>query len=290
MENLNSDVIPVGSGSTSKGKKFYVNDDFFDDMTSVQYWVLGIFASDGCVWRNHAKLCQSGDAGLMVIRYIKNLIQSESPIYVRTLDVGKPVYSICFSSSKMIDIFRKYGIVQNKTKTYSLPNIPDEYLPSFLAGYVEGDGCITISKYKRATNLLSASFVGTKEFVEACAKRIPISGKVRKHSLSEIYEIRWYSKKAIQFCEWLYSDKELYHSYKYDNYLAGKELYATTRYVRFGEIKEHMIQDFNSGLVSTGKECAEKYGLREQTVFRWLKGWREQGVINRDYHIITKEI
>lgn len=255
-------------------------------MTPVQYWVLGLFASDGYVWDNHALLNQSGSAGLKVIWYIKTLLQCEAPIHVREPNTGKLVYSIQFSSSKMIDVFRKYGIVQNKTKTYTLPDIPDEYLPSFLAGYVEGDGCITISKYKHATDLLCASFVGTKEFIEECAKRIPIHGSVRKHSLSDIYEIRWYSEKAIQFCEWLYSFDELYHSYKYDNYLYGKALYKTTRNSRFGELKERIISDYNSGIVNTAKECSELYGIKEQTIFRWLKHWLEQGIINRDYHIV----
>lgn len=267
-------------------RKYHVDDNFFDEMNDIQYWMLGLFASDGYVWGNNALLSQSGDAGLKLVEYTRDLLHCTAPISSKKPDIGQEVHRIQFSSEKITNVFKQFGIVQNKTKVFCMPDIPDHYLPSFLAGYVEGDGCITISKYDHATDMLCASFVGNKDFIEECARKIPVKGKVRKHSMSDIYEIRWYSEKAIQFCEWIYGSAELYHSYKYENYINGKELYGNSRYAKSKALQEKIIADYNSGLFNTGKECADKYGLREQTVFRWLKKWLENGLINRDYHIV----
>ena len=149
------------------------------------------------------------------IEYILNEFQSDYPPRISYPKNGKPVYSISFSSGKIRDVFHKFNILERKTKTYSLPDcIDDVYLPAFLAGYIEGDGCITIAKDKAEPKYLCVSFVGTKQFIEECAKRIPVPGHVRKHSQSDVYEIRWNSKNAVDFCGWIYGDRDLYHSYK----------------------------------------------------------------------------
>ena len=66
---------------------------------------------------------------------------------------------------------------------------------------------------------LSVSFVGTKEFIMSCNEMLPVKGAIRKHNLSSVYEIRWYGKKAVNFCKWLFQYPELYHGIKYTNYL-----------------------------------------------------------------------
>ena len=39
----------------------------------------------------------------------------------------------------------KYGVLEDKShKDFHMPNIPNEYINSFILGYFDGDGCITI--------------------------------------------------------------------------------------------------------------------------------------------------
>lgn len=283
--NIGCEVIHTGDREIFRGKKFSVDDGFFDVMSDEQYWALGLYASDGSVHNNQIYISQSGDDGLRRVLFLRSLLKSEYPIRSAEPKIGKTAYSLIFSSKKIVSIFEEYGIVENKTKIFTLPDIPERFLPAFISGYVEGDGCITIINASHS-KILMASFVGTKEFVEECSKRIPIKGKIRKHSMSDICEIRWYSKHAVQFCEWMYSCGVIYRSYKYDNYLIGKDLYESSRDVRFGRLKEEIINDFNNGVISTVREAIDKYKIKNKTLaYKWFCSWYKSGLLNRDYHI-----
>lgn len=258
-------------------RTYNLNDNFLDEEKPEKYWLLGILASDGCIKNNQIQIEQSGDFGLKTIQYIKSLLSAESPIY--HYETGFQIsYMIQMSSKKMVNDLSKYNIVPNKTKTYRYPEIPDKYASSFLAGYVEGDGCVTISKGNHC-DYLNASFVGTKEFIEKCFDIIPIKGHVRKHSSSNVYEIRWYGEKAIQFCDWLYENQSLYHGYKYDNYIAGKETFKNKNKYRYRIIKEKVLKDLQAGVPNIEKYSKE-INIPFQTIYKWRKVWIEQKILS----------
>lgn len=281
-------VVPRGERWCFRGKHFKVNDNYFIDMGPKQYWLLGVYASDGYVSGNHTSLSQSGPNGLKILSYIKDELQCEAPIVSYEPQVGQTVYQLKYSSKRIAEVFSTFGIVQNKTKTFALPpGIDSNNIKPFIAGYIDGDGCITIVHHKRATDMLCVSFVGTESFIYECSKLIPIPGKMRKHSMSDVYEIRWYSSKAIDVCEWIYSDNDIYHSYKFDAFVHGRELYHTTRDYRFGKLHQSIIDDFNSGELKTVKDCYLKYGTNATLMYNWFREWYKAGLLNRDYHIIN---
>jgi hypothetical protein len=261
-------------------RKYKINDNFLDDMKELQYWFVGLIASDGSRGKhNQITLSQSSNNGLKLIQYINELLCSSFPIKHNATN-GEDAHSITFTSKNIVDKLENYNIIRNKTYSYTLPEIPDQYFTSFLAGYIEGDGCITISHNGLNCHYLCASFVGTKEFVEACQKRIPIeSNKIRKCHNSSVYEIRWNGEKAIEFCDWLYSYDNLYHSYKYDNYIKAKENFKNTRKERYKIIKDQVLNDFKNGRVGLIMEYAKKINIPFQTIYTWKKKWEGEGLI-----------
>lgn len=53
---------------------------------------------------------------------------------------------IVFTGSEhLFNVLKSYGFSENKShKDYTIPNIPRQFINSFVRGYFDGDGCITI--------------------------------------------------------------------------------------------------------------------------------------------------
>lgn len=251
---------------------YSVNDNFFDEMSELQYWFIGLLASDGFVEKvNQIGISQSGDDGYKLLCYIKEILCCDSPISILKT-YRKPAYRLIFSSPKIRNVIAKYNIIPNKTKVFDMPNIPDKYFNAFICGYIEGDGSITISKNKNGCHYLSVSFVGNKDFILKCQEMIPIKGSVRKHSLSDIYEIRWYGKTAIKFCDWLYQ-YNLYQSYKYYNYYQAKKMSDDSKRVQFKHIKEQVYQDYVAGNIVNIVQYAKQINIDPKNIYRWRNEW-----------------
>lgn len=255
---------------------YKVDDDFFDIESHEKYWLIGLIASDGSIGKyNQIVLSQSGEEGLNRINYVKRLLNSNYPINAKQTS-GEIAYIFQISSVKMVRQLEGYNIVRNKTLIYTFPVIPEKYLCSFLAGYIEGDGCITVSHNKDNVEYLSVSFVGTKEFIMSCNEMLPVKGAIRKHNLSSVYEIRWYGKKAVNFCKWLFQYPELYHGIKYANYLYGKNIVEKSRDAKYSKIKEIVLNDFLNENVNV-VNYAKSINIPFQTLYKWKKEWKLGG-------------
>ena len=260
-------------------RKYNINDKFLENMTELQYWFVGLIASDGSrAMYNQIQLSQSGECGLKLVRYVSNLLKSTFPIYERETD-KKICYAISFTSEPIVKKLETFNVIRNKTYNYTLPDIPIKYFPAFLAGYVEGDGCITISDNGLGYHYLCASFVGTKNFVIECAEKIPFKSKIRKHTNSSVFEIRWNGENAIRFCEWLYSFDNLYHGYKYNNFIKAKEAFKNSRKERYKKIKNKVLNDLKNNKVNSIMQYAEKINLPFQTIYDWKDKWEKEGLL-----------
>lgn len=259
-------------------RKYLVNDDFFDTESPEKYWLIGLLASDGSIGKyNQVKLSQSGEDGLKLVQYVKSMLEAESPIRINKTS-HKNSYELTVSSQKIVDTLAEYNVVRNKTLNFTMPKIPYEFLDAFIAGYIEGDGCVTISKNKDNCHYLSVSFVGTPEFVNVCQYLIPIRGTVRKHNLSNVYEIRWYGKQAIKVCRWIYQNPNLYHGYKYKNYEVAEENYANSRESKYNKIKSKVLEDFQNGISNVMKYASE-INVPFQTIYKWKNTWMKEGLL-----------
>lgn len=227
---------------------------------------------------NQIGISQSGDTGEKLVKYVKSILSSESPIR-RIKTSRQDSYQLIISSKKIVDRLQEFNIVQSKTKIYDLPNIPYTHFNDFLVGYIEGDGCITISDNGIGCKYLSVSFVGTQNFINHCDQMIPIKGHIRKHNLSDIYEMRWNGEMAIQFCDWLYSTSCLYHSYKYENYIKAKNEFKNTRKERYATIKSKILSDLQNQTIDSIMSYAKQINIPFQTIYNWKKKWEREGLL-----------
>ena len=180
-----------------------------------------------------------------------------------------------------------FNIVPAKTYDFDYPDIiPSEFVSAFIAGYIEGDGCISKHKSKYGTDYLCVSFVGTPKFIDKCHEIIPIKGSVSNVNHSFVKCISWSGLKAIELCDWLYSYDTLYHSYKYNNYIIIKAIVESSNYYKRKKAHDEVLKLFEDGNIQSYSEVAEKFGVKRDLVRNWIYNAYKSGKVTRDYRYL----
>lgn len=142
--------------------KFKLNDTYFSIIDTPQkaYW-LGFISADGCIYR--------GADRTAMLSISLNKKDEEILFRIReVLDTDKPIYydknnmaTLQISSDKLCDDLLKIGIGVRKTFDFSptliFNNIPSKFFPSFLLGYFDGDGSISIPENTISKSKVSIS-------------------------------------------------------------------------------------------------------------------------------------
>ena len=128
------------------GRRYDLNESFFEKPNVYNCYVAGLLAADGCVKRGNGK---RGDSlslflhknDMHIIETIKQLLSFTGEIKTTSDKTQKGLY-IC--SKKIIhDLEVNFNIVPSKTFILQPPNITDEILiKAFIKGYIDGDGGI----------------------------------------------------------------------------------------------------------------------------------------------------
>jgi hypothetical protein len=250
-------------------KTYGVNEKFLDNIGKEQAWFLGIMASDGCIVNDNLfSVSQSNDEGLKMIEYIKNLIGFTGKIYK-----SNNAYAIQISSRKLIEKMKEYNIINKKSLTYTFPEkLSPEYHSSFLRGYIDGDGCVTISSngnLKYNTRYLVLCFVGTEQFIKVCEKLTPKGSHTYKiKNATNCCDLRWNGEKAIEAGKWFYEDPDLYKGKKYFAYKDFADNY-TPKYKKYEPKREEFKKLFEEGIKIS--EIEKRIGIPFQTLYIWKK-------------------
>ncbi|WP_438318923.1 LAGLIDADG family homing endonuclease [Sporosarcina sp. FA9] len=139
------------SGQPRKNK---VNEDFFKTWTHEMAWVLGLFVTDGHVnKRIHSIYFAQKDE--RILRQIAKYMEAD---YVLAPNKDPDSTPILIINSKVMKFdLETLGINANKSLSVPFPNVPDEYLPSFIRGVIDGDGWVQDRGY--VMNVTTASLV-----------------------------------------------------------------------------------------------------------------------------------
>lgn len=152
----------------------HVNKDFFKKWTSEMAYVLGFFAADGTMIRNNrgAHFIEFHITDKDILLEIRKALESDHKISVRNRgDNCKLGYRLQIGSKEIFDDLTNLGFIPNKSKKLLFPNIPEKYLPHFVRGYFDGDGCVYFKKHKAKDRInprwvFSTRFTsGSKQFL-----------------------------------------------------------------------------------------------------------------------------
>lgn len=193
-------------------------EDFFKSINSPEkaYW-LGWLITDGCVYNNAIQLTILKD-DIKILNLLSKDLGVHNKVSITTTGYAR-FYLGC---ANMVEDLAKYGIVQNKTFSVTIPKMPQRYYSHLLRGMFDGDGGLSIfTRYNHS--VFELSFTGNKYCVEAFNDLIHQNLNMDKRTVTRngsIFRLRWTRRNdIIKILDWLYSDcGEHFLDRKYDKF------------------------------------------------------------------------
>ena len=123
-----------------------INERCFDDINSISSYWLGYLFADGCVCNTtgnrHIISLTSIDRDMM--EKYSSFLEHKGNIGSRKIKNGL-VYTLGIDNRYLYDKLNNYDMINRKTHILCPPNIKEEHYFSFLCGYFDGDGCISLN-------------------------------------------------------------------------------------------------------------------------------------------------
>jgi hypothetical protein len=155
--------LDLGLKIKADGRKYFFNNDFFDNNSPELFYWAGFIAADGCICKNSMILCLS-IKDIEHIKKFKKIINHDGKIH--TID-QRPVRnsimaSFALSSKDVVNKLKRFNIGPRKSLTYNFPHfiVGHEFENHFVRGYIDGDGSFTAKK-----GSFMFSVRGTKNFL-----------------------------------------------------------------------------------------------------------------------------
>lgn len=128
-----------------KKKQISFDENYFDHIdTFNKAYFLGLLLSDGYVCKT-AYGKKVGIALQLNDQYILEEFKKDINLKTNIYTYKNSCKIVLSGSNHIVEKLEEYGIIENKSRCeYAVPNIPSNYLSSFIRGYFDGDGCITI--------------------------------------------------------------------------------------------------------------------------------------------------
>jgi hypothetical protein len=196
-------------------RKHKVNEDFFKIWTNEMAWVLGIFVTDGHV-NNTIHSISFSQKDENVLRLIANLMEAD--YVLAPTGPTKTTPTLIINSKEIKQDLANLGILANKSLTVPFPSVPEEFLPSFIRGVIDGDGWVDHEGYTMNITTASKQFA---EKLQLIFQSWNLFSKVTQ-SVSQaenlIYRI-WVKGKKDLLCL-----AEIIYKYKIGNFITYKRI------------------------------------------------------------------
>lgn len=142
-------------GYTLSKRRHELDESYFDNIdTDLKAYFLGFIMADGCV----SKTCSTNKnpnrlainislKDRIILEKFKEELQTSYEIcdYMPTETTYgfNEMCRLAINSSKICKSLQQYGIVERKTGKECIPKINAEFIPGFIRGFLDGDGCVT---------------------------------------------------------------------------------------------------------------------------------------------------
>lgn len=262
--------------------KYKIDDQFFDIIDSHEKaYLLGFIFADGCVRVQKRKNTESYQFRLkihlkdkIIVEALKNLTNTDYPIKLKD-----NMCSISITNRLFVTNLILKGCVPRKTKILKYPNIDPIYDNSFILGYFDGDGSISISKKE----WFNFNLLGTEDFLSSVKEilsrnEIYTSEPKKYKGIGEVYRMTIYSKESvIRLREFLYRDSALFLSRK-------KEIFDRIRYLK----GKRVLSKINDGDIVKYynkiplNKISKLIGVSTSSIFRRIKKLRKAGILTEE--------
>lgn len=205
---------------------YEINDRFFGKWSSEMAYVLGLFATDGCISKSGTMSLCINDKELL--EKVRSVMDSSHKIKHSSHQEG--LYTFRFSREKLVSDLNSLGIFPKKSLNIKFPDVPNIFLTDFIRGVFDGDGSVFFEK-RSVKFPLRASFVSSSpKFIETLQLKLQILGMPRKkiwlqktkNAIS--FLLRYAHRDSVRLFKILYKDvpaKKLFLARKYNKFLEG---------------------------------------------------------------------
>jgi len=171
------------------------------------YW-LGLLLTDGCIKSNGELVLELQERDKYLVERFRDFIGGNIPLRYREKDGSKTVILSSKSKAYLKDL-KQWGIVPNKTyKEQNIPNINIEFMPDFIRGVFDGDGCI--SQRTRDKNKYNLFLTGRYRFIGLIQDYLFSNNLITFNTkLQFINNTKEFGRLNI------YRQKDIYNLYKY---------------------------------------------------------------------------
>ena len=130
--------------SSGQPRRHRVNEDFFKVWSHEMAWVLGMFVTDGCVNNkiHSISFTQKDERVLRMIAYFMDAEYVLAPSSPTRL-----IPTLIINSKEIKRDLEKLGVLAHKSLTVPFPDVPEEFLSSFVRGVIDGDGWVDKEGY-----------------------------------------------------------------------------------------------------------------------------------------------
>lgn len=197
------------------GRKYHVDEGFFDVWSHEMSYVLGFLFADGSLEDAsyiRGKYIRVTSTDRNRIEAIRRLLRSRHTIVeVNKGGNYKKSYLLRIGNAKIYNRLLELGVTPRKSLTMSFPNVPDLYLSAFVRGYFDGDGCVHIGRSPKGTSRLLTIFTsGSRSFLESLKAKLAKvlntnGGSLHAHgSTKGTYQLRYFANDSMKLFEYMY--------------------------------------------------------------------------------------
>lgn len=200
--------------SSGQPRKHKVNEDFFKVWTHEMAWVLGMFVTDGSV-NNQTHSISFTQKDEQILHLIANYMKADYVLAPSAPTRRTPTFLI--HSKEIKQDLEKFGIHSNKSLTIPFPNVPEEFLPSFVRGVIDGDGWVQKTGYVMNVTTGSLHFAeGLLTVLQSWNLRSEITSEISQAG-NPIYRVWVKGKHTLpKLAKIIYNDAT-------DNYISYKK-------------------------------------------------------------------
>ena len=144
---------------------------------------------------------------------IHNQSEHKISIKIRKRKEEKTSYRLQIGSKEMFNDLYALGMRQNKTKSLTVPNVPNKFFCHFIRGYFDGDGNVWVGYVhkERKTTLRTIRSVFTScsnLFLEEIKKKLEkfyIQKGVLRRGKGNYYTLTYSVFNSLKLCDFMYN-------------------------------------------------------------------------------------
>lgn len=261
-----------GYDTTCSKRTYTLDENIFEriDTREKAYWLAFLYA-DGYVDVANGKVeLTLKREDIEHLRKFQQFLKTDSPLRSKLVILKEKEFEavrIIICSKKFAEDLAKLGCVNKKSLVLTFPSaeiVPKEFIPDFIRGYYDGDGCIYSHK-----NGLSAtiSFVGTENFLNGIQSAMNLPD-YKLHQKGEAFQVAYGGNSVIRLMDSLYKNAPVFLERKYEDYKKIIDNREERYQKRLSKIN-YVVDLYTSGKSTT--EIHEETGIQKNLIVNWLE-------------------